>query len=79
MDDADLAAILVFLAAHDGASVARVAKHLSRSQSELLRLLAALGDDAGIGGLGLVESRGDGTRRLLHLSERGRAWLAQHA
>lgn len=79
MDDADLAAVMWFLADHEGASVARVAKQLGLPQSELLRLLAALGDDAGIGGLGLVESRGDGARRLLHLSERGRAWLAQHA
>lgn len=79
MDDAALAAVLRFLADHDGASVARVAKQLGLPQSELLRRLAVMGDAAAIGGLGLVEVRGDGSRPLLHLSERGRAWLAMHA
>jgi len=79
MTDTDLAAILHFLSDNDGASLPRVAKQLALPQSELLRLLAMLGDDETLGGLGLVESHDDGTRRLLHLSERGRAWLAQHA
>lgn len=79
MTDTALAAVLHFLANNDGASIPRVAKQLALPQSELLRLLAMLGDDELIGGLGLVETRADGTRRLLHLSERGRAWLGQHA
>ena len=56
-----------------------VAKQLGLPQSELLRRLAVLGDAAAIGGLGLVEVLGDGSRPLLHLSERGRAWQAMHA
>lgn len=79
MTDTNLAAILHFLSENDGASIPRVAKQLALPQSELLRLLAMLGDDEHIGGLGLIDTRDDGTRRLLHLSDRGRAWLAQHA
>lgn len=70
-----LAALMHYLSAHDGASTARVARQLGLAQSQLLRLLAVLGDDAALGGLGLVEQRGQGTRSLLHLTPRGRDWL----
>jgi DNA-binding MarR family transcriptional regulator len=79
MSDQRLADVLRYLADHDGASLPRVAKQLSLSQSQLLRLLAALGDDAAIGGLGLVEARIVDGRRRLSLSARGQAWLSQQA
>lgn len=76
MTDTRLAQILHYLADNEGASLPRVAKQLALSQSELLRLLAALSDDPSVGGLGLVESRTIESRRLLFLSERGRIWLS---
>jgi DNA-binding MarR family transcriptional regulator len=79
MTDTRLAQILRYLADNDGASLPRVAKQLALSQSELMRLLAALSDDPSMGGLGLVESKMIDTRRLLFLSDRGRAWLSNHA
>lgn len=79
MIDTRLAKLLLYLADNDGASSARVAKQLDLSQSELLRLLSALGSDTSVGGLGLVEARADRSRRLIFLSERGRDWLAEQA
>ena len=74
-----LAELLRFVAANEGASTARAAKSLGMAQSELGRLLAILGDDAAVGGLGLVGIREDGSRRCLQLNAQGRAWLEQHA
>ncbi|KFN41205.1 hypothetical protein [Arenimonas oryziterrae] len=79
MIEARLAAVLRFVAEHEPASLAKVARQLTLSQSELLRLLAILGDDVAVGGLGLVEIEDAGSRRLLRPSPRGRAWLAEHA
>ncbi len=79
MSDVHLAKLLIFLADNDGASSARLAKQLALSQSELLRLLSALGNDSSVGGLGLVEAREEGSRRRIFLSERGRDWLATQA
>ncbi len=74
-----LASLLQFVAENDGSSLARTAKQLEISQSELLRMLAVLGNDPTLGGLGLIDAEPDGTRRLLHLTDRGRVWLSQHA
>ena len=74
-----LAAVVRFVADNDGASVSRVAKQLGFSQSELLRLLAMLGEDASMTGLGLVQWRDEGPRRLLSLSAHGREWLAERS
>jgi len=74
-----LAAVVQFIADNDGVSVSRVARRLGLSQSELLRLLAVLGEDGSVGGLGLVVARDDGPRRLLSLTQDGREWLARHA
>lgn len=79
MSDTRLAQIMQFLAENDGASLPRVAKQLALSQSELLRLLAMLGDDASLDGLGLVEARLVESRRLLFLTDRGRAWVSEQA
>lgn len=73
MDEDRVPALLHLLQAEDRQSLARVARRLGIGQSELRRLLAALGDDAGFGGLGLVRQERDGERILLSLSARGRA------
>ena len=77
--EAQLAALLRFLGDHDGASNARVARRLGLAASELQRLLAVLGADAVLGGLGLVASRDDSGRPTLHLTDAGRDWLERHA
>ncbi|MCC7249814.1 MAG: hypothetical protein IT473_14420 [Lysobacter sp.] len=67
-------ALLALLAEEDGVSVPRAAKRLGLAASELRRLLVALGDDAQLGGLGLVECRAsDRGHDRLWLTERGRA------
>jgi hypothetical protein len=76
--DAQLAALLRFVGENEGTSAARAARRLGLAASELQRLLAVLGDDAVLGGLGLVAVRDDGPRRLLALSDAGRDWLARH-
>lgn len=76
--DAQLAALLRFLAETGEASTARAARRLGLAASELQRLLAVLGDDPVIGGLGLVDVRADGSRRLLALTAAGRDWLVRH-
>ena len=76
MIEARLAAVVRFVADNEGVSVSRVAKQLGLSQSELSRLLVVLGADASMAGLGLIEWRDQGQRRLLWLSSHGREWLA---
>ncbi len=71
-DDPALA-LLRLLAAEDGQSTARIAKRLQLGQSELQRVLTALGEDPRYDGLALVEQRRDGERMRLWLSDRGRA------
>jgi len=73
-----LAILIRFVGDHGNVSVPRTAKQLGLSQSELLRLLAMLGEDRSLGGLGLIATREDGSRRLLELTADGRAWLARH-
>ena len=77
--EAQLAALLHFVGSHDGASNARVARQLGLAASELQRLLAVLGDDPVLGGLGLVAARDDRGRPTLHLTDAGRDWLERHA
>jgi DNA-binding IclR family transcriptional regulator len=73
-DDADLVPrLLAFLLSDDGASLPRVAKRLGVQASTLQRLLTALGEDAALGGLGLVEQRRQEGRVQLFLTARGRA------
>jgi DNA-binding IclR family transcriptional regulator len=73
-----LAAVLRFIDDNDGVSVARAAKQLGLSQSELLRLLAVLGEDRSLGGLGLVALQDENSRRLLRLTADGYEWLARN-
>jgi hypothetical protein len=73
-----LAALIRFVDGNDGVSVARAAKQLGFSQSELLRLLAVLGEDHSVGGLGLIALRDENSRRLLRLTADGRDWLARN-
>lgn len=73
----DAALALIRLLATEGEiSLARAAKRLSLSASELQRLLVALGDDPRFDGLDLVAQRHEGERLLLRLTERGRALCA---
>jgi DNA-binding IclR family transcriptional regulator len=61
------AALLQLLVQEDGLSPARACKRLGIARSELQRLLAALGDDPALGGLGLVELRATGDHQRLYL------------
>jgi formate dehydrogenase accessory protein FdhD len=74
-DDPTLA-LLALLRERDGASLPAVAKRLALSQSELKRLLAALGLEPGVGGLGLVDVREDDGRERIWLTEAGRRLCA---
>lgn len=65
-------ALLHLLAGEDGVSLPRAARHLALSQSELNRLLTALGLDPRFDGLDLVTVRDDGDRRTLWLTDKGR-------
>ena len=77
--DPRIAGLLRYLAANDGASVARVCKQAGLARSELLRLLAVLEQDDANGGLGLVRRIEDAGRECLALTPRGREWMEQHA
>lgn len=50
-------ALMELLVQEEGLSPARACKRLGIARSELQRLLALLGDDPALGGLGLVELR----------------------
>lgn len=67
------AELIALLAAEDGLSLPRVAKRLGLSMSELMRLLAVLGPDEGMGGLALVERRASDGRECLFITAKGRA------
>ena len=71
-DDPGLA-LLALLAERDGVSLPAAAKRLGLGASELQRLLTAMGGDASVGGLDLVESRREGERTTLWLTPKGRA------
>lgn len=73
-----LAGLLRFVAGNDGASSARACKQLGLARSELQRLLAVLGDDAELGGLGLVATEQADDRLLLRLTPQGRDWLERN-
>ena len=70
--DEQALALLQLLAAGDGVSTARAAKQLRVSQSELQRLLTALGPDPRYDGFDLVAVRDEGERRTLWLTDKGR-------
>ncbi|NKF23598.1 hypothetical protein [Solimonas marina] len=72
--DETAAALLDLVGRHDGLSLARAAKALQLSQSQLRRLLAALGPDTTIGGLDLIVVD-DGEPARLHLTARAREHL----
>lgn len=74
-----LAGLLRFVAEHDGASSARACRQLGLARSELQRLLVVLGDDAALGGLGLLATEQVDDRLLLRLTPQGRDWLDRHA
>jgi DNA-binding IclR family transcriptional regulator len=74
-----LAGLLRFVADNDGTSSARACKQLGLARSELQRLLVVLGDDAALGGLGLVETEQADDRLRLRLTPQGRDWLERHA
>lgn len=73
--DEQLQALMALVATEEGMSVARVAKKLGLGQSQLLRMITALGPSETVGGLGLLELR-DGDPPRLYLSERARQWAA---
>jgi len=73
-----LAAVIRFVDGNDGVSIARAAKQLGFSQSELLRLIVVLGEDRAMGGLGLIALQDENSRRLLRLTANGRDWLARN-
>ena len=73
-----LAELMRFIAGHEGASAARISKQLGLARSELQRLLAVLGDDPALGGLGLVRATAEGARDRLALTPHGREWLERH-
>ena len=77
MDELALRLLQLLHGSAEGVSLARAAKRLAVEQSRLRRLLAVLGGDASLGGLGLVHQRADGERTLLSLTARGQALLAQ--
>ena len=66
-------ALLELVAQEDGLSAARACKRLGWSRSELNRCLSELGEDAGLGGLGLIRVEQDQARATLHLTARARA------
>ena len=41
-------------------------------------MLAVLGEDPALGGLGLLRTTADGARECLALTPRGREWLERH-
>jgi len=67
-----LIALVALLAEHDGLSDHQVGKRLGIGMSQLNRALVVLGDDAALGGLGLVTVKQDEKRRTLWLTEQGR-------
>ena len=69
----DATALLELIAAEEGLSLARACKRLGLSRSELLRLVAALGDDPTLGGLDLVRVDTQDGRDTLWLTARARA------
>lgn len=73
MSDDPAPALLALLAERDGVSLPAAAKRLGLGASELQRLLTAMGGDAALGGLDLVEARRDGERTRLWLTPKGRA------
>jgi DNA-binding IclR family transcriptional regulator len=73
-----LAVLLRFVADNEGTSAARACKQLGLARSELQRLLAVLGDDVALGGLGLVATEHGDDRLLLRLTPQGRDWLERH-
>lgn len=73
-----LAELMRFVAGNEGASAARASKQLGLARSELLRLLAVLGEDPALGGLGLMRTTADGARDGLALTPRGREWMERH-
>lgn len=71
----NLLALLELIAEQDGISIAKAAKKLNLAQSQLLRLLAVLADEASVIGFEIVEVRKEPARTMLHISTHGRTWL----
>lgn len=67
-----LTALLHLVASEEGLSTARACKRLGLSRSELLRLLATLGDNAALGGLDLIRVESNAGRDTLWLTARAR-------
>lgn len=68
--------LLQLVAAEPGLSTARACKRLGLSRSEVLRLLAGLGEDPAVGGLGLVRVEARDGRELLFLTGRALGLMA---
>ena len=68
-----LIAVVALLAEQDGLSDHQIGKRLGIGMSQLNRALVVLGDNAALGGLGLVEVKQDAKRRTLWLTARGRS------
>ena len=64
MNEAALRQLVELVARDEGLSLARAAKRLQISQSQLTRMLTVLGASAVLGGADLIEIRGDEPPRL---------------
>lgn len=74
MTEAEIKVLLALLIEDEGPSVPKVAKRMGLGQSQLLRILSALGPDPIVGGLGLVQVRGEEPKRIF-LTTAGREWM----
>ncbi|HEX5126823.1 MAG TPA: hypothetical protein VFW00_08785 [Rhodocyclaceae bacterium] len=64
--------LLALVADEEGLSINKATKKLGLSMSELMRLLATLGNHPQTGGLDLVIHQEEGGRVCLRLTEKGR-------
>jgi DNA-binding IclR family transcriptional regulator len=76
MIEAQLAKIMRALINGEAQSLAKIAKKLSLSQSELRRLLVVLGENEHLGGLGLIKIDDTTAQTRLKLTERGKIWIS---
>jgi hypothetical protein len=76
VDENQLQQLLQLVNAEEGLSIARAAKKMNLSQSQLARLLTVLCHSPVLGGLDCIERRGDDPPRL-YLTANGRTTLSK--
>ena len=74
MNEELLVRLVRLVADQEGLSMAKSAKQLELSQSQLLRMLTVLGQDRSLAGLDWLEVR-DGEPPRLYVTSTGRRWL----